>query len=90
MAQNREIGTKYYRRMVDRMLSFGTIKLPRYIEQGLEEESISSYNMGIFGGNDVDFIHEYCDETLRFVRKTTSTMPRCRTRAWCATYSSSR
>lgn len=68
VAQNREIGTKYYRRMVDRMLSFGTIKLPRYIEQGLEEESISSYNMGIFGGNDVDFIHEYCDEALRFVR----------------------
>ena len=68
MAQNREIGTKYYRRMVDRMLSFGTIKLPRYIEQGLEEESISSYNMGIFGGNDVDFIHEYCDEAMRFVR----------------------
>ena len=24
--------------------------------------------MGIFGGNDVDFIHEYCDEALRFVR----------------------
>lgn len=68
VAQNREIGTKYYRRMVDRMLSFGTIKLPRYIEQGLEEESISSYNMGIFGGNDVDFIHEYCDEAMRFVR----------------------
>ena len=68
VAQNREIGSKYYRRMVDRMLSFGTIKLPRYIEQGLEEESISSYNMGIFGGNDVDFIHEYCDEALRFVR----------------------
>ena len=22
----------------------------------------------IFGGNDVDFIHEYCDEALRFVR----------------------
>ena len=68
VAQNREIGTKYYRRMVDRMLSFGTIKLPHYIEQGLKEESISSYNMGIFGGNDVDFIHEYCDEAMRFVR----------------------
>lgn len=67
VAQNREIGTKYYRRMVDRMLDYGTIKLPGYIKEGLENESISSYNMGIFGGNDIGFIHGYCGEAFRFI-----------------------
>ena len=38
IAQNREIGTVYYRRMMDRILSHPDIKLPDYIEQGLREE----------------------------------------------------
>ena len=69
IAQNREIGTVYYRRMMDRILSHPDIKLPDYIEQGLREESIASYNMGFFGGRDLDFIHRYCDEVFRFMEK---------------------
>lgn len=65
IAQNREIGTVYYRRMMDRILKQDNIKLPDYIKEGLKNESISSYNMGFFGGKDINFIHEYCDEAFR-------------------------
>lgn len=51
IAQNREIGTAYYKRMMDRILQEPAIKLPKYIADGLKEESIASYNMGIFGGS---------------------------------------
>lgn len=64
IAQNREIGTMYYKRMMDRILQESAIKLPQYIEDGLKEESIASYNMGIFGGNDLKFIGEFCKEAM--------------------------
>lgn len=64
IAQSKEIGTEYYRQMMDRILQESAITLPKYIEEGLKEESIVSYNMGVFGGNDMDFIHEYCEEAL--------------------------
>ena len=69
IAQNREIGTVYYRRMMDRILSYPEIKLPDYIEQGLREESIASYNMGFFGGSDLSFIHDFCKEVFRFMEE---------------------
>ena len=55
--------------MMDRILSYPEIKLPYYIEQGLREESIASYNMGFFGGSDLYFIHRYCDEVFRFMEE---------------------
>lgn len=64
IAQNREIGTMYYKRMMDRILQESAIKLPRYIADGLKEDSISSYNMGIFGGSDLKFIGEFCKEAM--------------------------
>lgn len=68
IAQNREIGTCYYRSMIDRMLSFPEIFLPEYIQSGLTTQSIASYNMGIFGGNDIDFIQRYCQEVENFMQ----------------------
>ena len=61
IAQNREIGTIYYRRMMDRILSYPEILIPEYIQKALSEESIPSYNMGFFGGSDLAFIRHYCD-----------------------------
>ena len=69
VAQNREIGTIYYRRMMDRILEHPSIRLPDYIGKGLKEESVASYNMGFFGGTDLDFIHRYCREVFRFMEE---------------------
>lgn len=62
MAQNKETGTEYYRRMMDGILQEATLELPDYIGEALREASIASYNMGVFGGNDLAFIHAYCEE----------------------------
>ena len=53
VAQNREIGTIYYRRMMERILSHPTIVISDNIKKRLDEESIASYNMGMFGGSDI-------------------------------------
>ena len=65
IAQNREIGTTYYRQMMDRIIEESAIVLPQYIEDCLKEEYIVSYNMGIFGGSNLTFIREYCEEAKR-------------------------
>ena len=67
VTQNREIGTIYYRRMMDRILEHPEIRLPDYIDKGLREDSVASYNMGFFGGTDLDFIHRYCQEVFHFM-----------------------
>lgn len=64
IAQSKEIGTEYYRQMMDRILQESALTLPEYLEDGLKEASIASYNMGVFGGNDMEFIHAYCEEAL--------------------------
>lgn len=69
IAQNREIGTVYYKRMMDRILLEPAIKLPTYIEEALRRESIASYNMGVFGGSDLEFIHHFCAEAASFMEK---------------------
>lgn len=66
IAQNREIGTGYYRSMIDRLLSYPEIILPEYVQKGLAEQSVASYNMGLFGGSDLDFIQRYCKEVEDF------------------------
>lgn len=64
IAQNKERGTEYYRKMMDCLLKESSLKLPEYLEETLREESISSYNMGVFGGHDLDFIHAFCEKAL--------------------------
>ncbi len=68
VAQNREIGTHYYRSMIDRLLSYPEIILPEYVQRGLAVQSVPSYNMGIFGGSDLDFIQRYCKEVEDFMQ----------------------
>ena len=67
IAQNREIGTIYYRRMIDRLLSYPEVIVPEYVQKTLSEESIASYNMGFFGGSDLEYIRHYCDMSFRFI-----------------------
>ena len=69
VAQNREIGTVYYRRMMDNVLRCQEIELPSYITEALHEESVASYNMGMFGGSDLDFINRYCHEAFSFLER---------------------
>lgn len=64
IAQSKETGTAYYRQMMDRLLGESALELPQYIKEGLKEASIASYNMGLFGGNDMAFIQAYCKEAL--------------------------
>lgn len=78
VAQNREIGTMYYKWMMDRILQEPAIKLPLYIENGLKEDSISSYNMGIFGGSDLKFIGEFCKEAFDFMERNRMNDNTCR------------
>lgn len=69
IAQNREIGTAYYKGMMDKVLSYSDIILPDYIKKSLQDDSILSYNMGLFGGTDVIFIQRYCEEVFRFMEE---------------------
>lgn len=69
VAQNREIGTVYYRRMMDNVQRSGEIELPEYITSALREESVASYNMGMFGGSDLEFIHHCCGESFSFLER---------------------
>lgn len=67
VAQNKEIGTNYYKDMMQRVCKNPNIVLPEYIRKALAEDSISSYNMGVFGGHDLQFIQRYCQEVFDFM-----------------------
>lgn len=69
VAQNREIGTVYYRRMMENVQRHEDITLPAYITEALRAESVASYNMGMFGGHDLSFIHRYCQEAFSFLER---------------------
>ena len=67
IAQNREIGTVYYRSMMNRILRHPEIHLPQCISDSLKKQEIASYNMGIFGGHDIAFIRDYCNQSFEFL-----------------------
>lgn len=66
VAQNREIPTNYYKGMLEKILGQPRFIPPKVIAKDLEEGKILSCNMGIFGGNDIKFIQEYCQEVFHF------------------------
>ncbi len=67
ITQNREIGTGYYRSMMGRILKHPEIQLPQCIQESLGTAEIASYNMGIFGGHDLPFIKEFCQQAFNFL-----------------------
>ncbi len=68
VAQNREIGTVYYRKMIDDALNLPGFTFPEDLEKSIHEDSVSSYNMGVFGGSDLEFIKTYCKKATAFVK----------------------
>ncbi len=66
VAQNRETGTGYYKCMAEKLLCRNSLFFQPYLYKALLADSIPSYNAGIFGGNDLSFIHHYCEEVFRF------------------------
>ena len=69
IAQNKEIGTGYYRDMMYRVLHNPRMQLPVCVTKGLQEDSIGSYNMGVFGGSNLHFINQYCNEVQKFLNR---------------------
>ena len=66
IAQNAEVGTSCYRSMVDDIMSTPH-STPYCLFEELKKESISSYNAGVLGGNDLEFIKEYCQAAFEFI-----------------------
>lgn len=66
VTQNREIGTAYYQSMLNRVLAHPEFVLPDFIKETLSNGTMASYNMGVFGGSDLDFIHRYCQRVFDF------------------------
>lgn len=76
ITQNEEIGSAYYKGMMNHILERG-VKLPEYIMPELSKEAIGSYNAGVMGGCDISFIHNYCEEALKIIRDNGWDDPRC-------------
>ncbi|MDU1890062.1 MAG: DUF6734 family protein [Dysgonomonas sp.] len=68
IAQNEEIGTEYYKYMINAIVST-PISIPYFLFDEIKKESISSYNAGVLGGNNLEFIKEYCDTAFEFIEK---------------------
>jgi hypothetical protein len=68
ITQNREITTNYYREMWDKITP-NLDYLPKEMEDFHNGTSNLAHNMGIFGGNDIQFLKEYTNKSLDFVYK---------------------
>ncbi|GHT18877.1 hypothetical protein FACS189429_5960 [Bacteroidia bacterium] len=71
IAQNQEQTTEYYHNMWDNIfpkLSF----IPTEIEYFNTGKHNNAFNMGIVGGNDIDFFQNYCKKSFDFVNKNKS------------------
>lgn len=60
ITQNREYGANHYRIMMDNFVNHPNAVVPVYLFKRWNATSIPSYNMGVFGGRDLEFIHYYC------------------------------
>jgi len=66
IVQNIETTTDYYRMMWNEIRPSINV-LPEAMEDYDQNVSHKAYNMGIFGGNDILFIKDYCKQALEFV-----------------------
>lgn len=65
LAQNKEIGTHYYKRMLKDIVT--SLRMPMFMKELKTVDSFESCNMGIFGGHNIAFIQEYCQEVFNFI-----------------------
>jgi hypothetical protein len=68
IAQNQEKGTEYYKSIMEG-LKKALGYLPDFLEKELNKISIPSYNAGILGGNDLDFLNRYANIGLDLIEK---------------------
>lgn len=68
ITQNIETTTDYYRTMWNEIRPSLDV-LPEYIEKYDQYINRKAYNMGIFGGNDIPFIKDYCRMAFDFVNQ---------------------
>jgi hypothetical protein len=66
ITQNIEFTTAYYNEMWSNIFPFLDY-VPQSMDKFIDGTHKNAYNMGIFGGNDLEFIKEYCAASLRFV-----------------------
>ena len=66
IAQNAEIGTSYYKNMMNWIIR-NSMFIPEILREEINKESISSYNAGVIGGNDLNFIDNYCRTAFDFI-----------------------
>lgn len=66
IAQNKEIGSEYYKGMMNDLLR-RNYQMPKFLKAAIERDIIPSYNAGLLGGNDIAFIQEYCQVAFQFV-----------------------
>lgn len=67
IAQNKEIISDYYTGMVNDIVKRGTV-FPSYLKKDIDEKTFGSYNAGVIGGSDIDFIKRYCNEADKIIR----------------------
>ena len=77
VAQNREIGTGYYRQMMDELLFHEELIIPDYVKECASRDIVPSYNMGVFGGCDIESIHAFCQEVMMFMGRNRMNDPKC-------------
>ena len=68
IVQNIETTTDYYRTMWNEIRPSISV-LPEVMEDYDQNVSHKAYNMGIFGGNDILFVKDYCKQALDFVNQ---------------------
>ncbi len=66
IAQNKEIISDYYKNMVNDIMRRRTI-LPSYLKKDIENGSFGSYNAGLLGGSDINYIKKYCEEANKII-----------------------
>lgn len=68
ITQNREVGSSYYKGMMNAIVRRGII-MPEFLREEISKDSISSFNAGVLGGNDLKFIQCYCQTAFDFINE---------------------
>ena len=74
IAQNIETTTEYYWKMWNQIRPFLSY-IPKEIHFFDNQLHNKAFNMGIFGGNDIEFISKYCHRSFEFVDKNKDSLP---------------
>lgn len=75
ITQNEEKGTEYYRQMMNSLIQESNlIELPLYMRNNfIQDDSLASHNMGLFGGNNLTYIQAYCEEAINLYNTNRTT-----------------